>query len=132
MTFLHASNTRSPNKLKGSHAVVVAVLVGLAGCESKPSEPTATSGSEQRPTASTETTSVTATDDKAEQNPQAAKRAGRAIARGFSLLETDPDIGRPLYDLPHTVRDSARLFIFRAGRDPARNVQINANENPPT
>ena len=36
----------------------------------------------------------------AEKNPHATKRAGRAIARGFSLLETDPDIGRPLHDLP--------------------------------
>ena len=36
----------------------------------------------------------------AEKNPQAAKRAGRAISRGFALLDTDPDIGRPLHDLP--------------------------------
>lgn len=36
----------------------------------------------------------------AEKNPHAAKRAGRVIARGFALLDTDPDIGRPLHDLP--------------------------------
>jgi len=35
-----------------------------------------------------------------EKNPHAAKRAGQAIARGLALLETDPDIGRPLHDLP--------------------------------
>lgn len=36
----------------------------------------------------------------AEKNPQAARRAGQAIERQFSLLETTPDIGRPLDDLP--------------------------------
>ena len=36
----------------------------------------------------------------AEKNPQAARRAGQAIERQFSLLETNPDIGRPLDDLP--------------------------------
>ena len=35
-----------------------------------------------------------------EKNPQAARRAGQAIERQFSLLETNPDIGRPLDDLP--------------------------------
>ena len=35
-----------------------------------------------------------------EKNPQAARRAGQAIARQFTLLETNPDIGRPLDDLP--------------------------------
>lgn len=36
----------------------------------------------------------------AEKNPQAAKRAARAIERQLRLLETSPDIGRPLADLP--------------------------------
>lgn len=36
----------------------------------------------------------------AEKNPQAPRRAGQAIERQFSLLETNPDIGRPLDDLP--------------------------------
>jgi len=35
-----------------------------------------------------------------EKNPQAARRAGQAIERQFTLLETNPDIGRPLDDLP--------------------------------
>lgn len=35
----------------------------------------------------------------AEKNPHAIERAGQVIARGFSLSETDPDIGRPLHDL---------------------------------
>jgi len=34
------------------------------------------------------------------KNPQAARRAGQAIERQFALLETSPDIGRPLDDLP--------------------------------
>ena len=36
----------------------------------------------------------------AEKNPQAAKRAGQAIERQFMKLETNPNIGRPLNDLP--------------------------------
>lgn len=36
----------------------------------------------------------------AEKNPQAAKRAGQAIERQFMQLETNPNIGRPLNDLP--------------------------------
>lgn len=35
-----------------------------------------------------------------EKNPQASNRAGQAIERQFTLLETNPDIGRPLDDLP--------------------------------
>ena len=35
-----------------------------------------------------------------ENNPPAARRAGQAIERQFTLLETNPDIGRPLEDLP--------------------------------
>lgn len=36
----------------------------------------------------------------AEKNPQAAMRAGQAIAHQFALLETEPLIGRPFNDLP--------------------------------
>jgi len=32
--------------------------------------------------------------------PEAARRAGQAIERHFLLLETAPDIGRPLPDMP--------------------------------
>ncbi len=34
------------------------------------------------------------------KNPQAAIRAGLAIERQFALLETEPEMGRPLNDLP--------------------------------
>lgn len=34
------------------------------------------------------------------KNPQAARRAGQTIERQFALLETTPDIGRPLLELP--------------------------------
>ena len=36
----------------------------------------------------------------AEKNPQAAAPAGQTIERHIAQLETDPDIGRPLTDLP--------------------------------
>lgn len=36
-----------------------------------------------------------------EKNPLASVRAGRAIAQAFTLLENEPDIGRPFDDLPH-------------------------------
>ena len=36
----------------------------------------------------------------AEKNPQASRRAGQAIERQFLLLETAPNTGRPLTDLP--------------------------------
>ncbi len=36
----------------------------------------------------------------AEKNPQAAKRAGLAIEHPFALLETEPEMGRPVDDLP--------------------------------
>ena len=36
----------------------------------------------------------------AEKNPQAAKRAGLAIKHQFALLEAEPEMGRPLDDLP--------------------------------
>jgi len=35
-----------------------------------------------------------------EKNPQAAMRAGQAIEQKLALLETEPEIGRPLDDLP--------------------------------
>jgi len=35
-----------------------------------------------------------------EKNPQAAMRAGQAIKHQFTLLETEPDIGRPFDDAP--------------------------------
>ena len=35
-----------------------------------------------------------------EKNPQAAMRAGLAIEHQFALLETEPEIGRPIDDLP--------------------------------
>ncbi len=34
-----------------------------------------------------------------EKSPQAAKRAAQAINRQFTLLETNPEIGRPIADL---------------------------------
>jgi plasmid stabilization system protein ParE len=34
-----------------------------------------------------------------EKNPRAARRAGQTILQQFTLLETNPDIGRPLDDL---------------------------------
>lgn len=36
----------------------------------------------------------------AAKSPEVAKRAGQAIERQFLLLETAPDIGRPLADMP--------------------------------
>ena len=36
----------------------------------------------------------------AAKNPQAAMRAGLAIEHQFALLETEPEMGRPLNDLP--------------------------------
>ena len=34
------------------------------------------------------------------KNPDASKRAGQAIERQFAFLETNPEIGRPLDDMP--------------------------------
>jgi plasmid stabilization system protein ParE len=34
------------------------------------------------------------------KNPRAAVRAGQAIKHSFALLEAEPEIGRPLDDLP--------------------------------
>lgn len=36
----------------------------------------------------------------AEKNPHASRRAGQIIAEHLSLLERNPDIGRPLDELP--------------------------------
>jgi len=36
----------------------------------------------------------------ATKNPQASRRAGQAILQQFVLLETEPEIGRPLDDPP--------------------------------
>ncbi len=35
-----------------------------------------------------------------DKNPQASKHAGQVIKRHFALLETNPDIGRPLDEFP--------------------------------
>ena len=54
-----------------------------------------------------------------EKNPQASKRAGQAIARQFTLLETNPEIGRPLGDLPElreliiAFGDSGYVTLYR-------------------
>ena len=54
-----------------------------------------------------------------EKNPQARKRAGLAIEQQFTLLETNPDIGRPLDDLPElrelliTFGDSGYVTLYR-------------------
>jgi len=54
-----------------------------------------------------------------EKNPQASKRAGQAIEQQFTLLETNPDIGRPLDDLPElrelliTFGDSGYVTLYR-------------------
>ena len=53
------------------------------------------------------------------ENPQAALRAGQAIERQFALLERDPDIGRPLEDLPElreliiAFGDSGYVALYR-------------------
>jgi len=51
--------------------------------------------------------------------PEAARRAGQAIERHFLLLETAPDIGRPLPDMPElrelviTYGDSGYVALYR-------------------
>ncbi len=45
----------------------------------------------------------------AEKNPHASKRAGQIIAQHLSLLENNPDIGRPLDELPD-MRELVILF----------------------
>lgn len=36
----------------------------------------------------------------AEKNPQASLRAGQAISYRFALLKTEPEMGKPLEDIP--------------------------------
>lgn len=54
-----------------------------------------------------------------EKNPQASRRAGQAIERQFALLEMNPDIGRPLDDLPElrelvvAFGDSGYVALYR-------------------
>ena len=54
-----------------------------------------------------------------EKNPQAAARASQAIVRQFVLLEKEPEIGRPLADLPElrelivAFGDSGYVALYR-------------------
>ncbi|GBE07806.1 toxin RelE1 [bacterium BMS3Abin11] len=54
-----------------------------------------------------------------EKNPRASKRAGQVIERVFTLLETSPDIGRPLNNLPElreltiTFGDTGYVALYR-------------------
>ncbi len=54
-----------------------------------------------------------------EKNPQAAVRASQAIARQIVLLEKEPEIGRPLNDLPElrelviAFGDSGYVALYR-------------------
>ena len=51
--------------------------------------------------------------------PEAARRAGQAIEQQFLLLETAPDIGRPLPDMPELLElviafgDSGYVALYR-------------------
>ncbi len=55
----------------------------------------------------------------AEKNPLAAQRASQSIRRQFSLLETNPNIGRPLDSLPELRElvigfgDSGYIALYR-------------------
>lgn len=55
----------------------------------------------------------------AENNQPAARRAAQAIERQFTLLETTPDIGRPLADFPElreliiSFGDSGYIALYR-------------------
>lgn len=55
----------------------------------------------------------------AAKTPEAAKRAGQAIQRQLLLLETNPDVGRPLPDLPElrelviAFGDSGYVALYR-------------------
>ena len=54
-----------------------------------------------------------------EKNPLAMARAAQVIEQHFSLLESDPEIGRPLYNLPELREliipfgDSGYLALYR-------------------
>lgn len=58
-----------------------------------------------------------------EKNPLASKRAGQAIEQQFTLLETNPDIGRPLDDFSElrelvvAFGDSGYVALYRHERD---------------
>jgi plasmid stabilization system protein ParE len=51
--------------------------------------------------------------------PDAARRAGQVIARQFLLLETAPDIGQPVHDMPElrelviAFGDSGYVALYR-------------------
>ncbi|MCC4115802.1 type II toxin-antitoxin system RelE/ParE family toxin [Aromatoleum toluclasticum] len=55
----------------------------------------------------------------AAKDPEAARRAGRAILQQFLLLETAPDIGRPFPDIPElrelviAFGDSGYVALYR-------------------
>lgn len=55
----------------------------------------------------------------AEKNPQASSRAGQTIAEALTLLESTPEIGRPLDDVPHlreliiSYGDSGYVTLYR-------------------
>ena len=54
-----------------------------------------------------------------ERNPQAAKRAAASIARQLEILESKPDVGRPLADVPElrelivAFGDSGYVALYR-------------------
>ncbi len=54
-----------------------------------------------------------------EKNPEASRRAGSAIEKQFVLLESNPDIGRPLEDFPElrelviSFGDSGYVALYR-------------------
>jgi plasmid stabilization system protein ParE len=55
----------------------------------------------------------------AARNAQAARRAGQAISRQFSLLEANPGIGRPMPEVPElrelviNFGDSGHVALYR-------------------
>ncbi len=55
----------------------------------------------------------------AEKNPQAAKHAAAAIERQLAMLESAPDVGRPLADIPElreliiAFGDSGYVALYR-------------------
>ena len=58
----------------------------------------------------------------AEKNPQATLRAGQAIQHQFTLLESKPEIGRPIDDFPELREliipfgDSRYIALYRFER----------------
>lgn len=56
------------------------------------------------------------------RNPQASRRASRIIAHQFALLETSPDVGRPVDDIPEFRElvihfgDSGYVALYRHDR----------------